>query len=335
MRIIVMGAGPIGGIVGGRLARQGEDVTLADIDAEHVRAIREKGLYVEVPDGPFHVKAPILFPGEIEGKFDLGLIAVRSNYTKDALASVVPRLSPNAILVSLQNGMNPPLLEEAVGPDRAIGAVVRMRSTRPAPGHVRTVKRGRLYIGHLHGRMTEQLQRVHALFDAAIPTEMTDNIYGTLWSKLTYSCLGMFGALGEEPLKTVWSDEANRRLCIDFFGEMTQTATQAGARLEPLAEYHPMDFHPSRSYDARFFAFDRMVEGLGSYEGAETGHQIEPGGTSHVDYTIGHVVKEGDRLGVPTPICRAVARMAHEIEDGKRALRPDNYAELRATIKRP
>ncbi len=55
MRIIVMGAGPIGGIVGGRLARHGNDVTLVDVDVEHVRAIRERGLQVDVPDGPFNV----------------------------------------------------------------------------------------------------------------------------------------------------------------------------------------------------------------------------------------------------------------------------------------
>ncbi len=81
MRIVVMGAGPIGGIVGGRLARQDNDVTLVDIDQEHVRAIRERGLQVDVPDGSFNVSVPAIFPTEIKGKFDIGFVAVRSNYT--------------------------------------------------------------------------------------------------------------------------------------------------------------------------------------------------------------------------------------------------------------
>jgi len=332
MRIIVIGAGPIGGIVGGRLKRQGNDVTLVDVDADHVQAIRERGLRVDVPDGSFNVSVPVVFPGEIKGKFDIGIIAVRSNYTREALSSVAPYLSKDAILLSLQNGMNPPLIVEVVGPDHTVGAVVRMRSTRPAPGHVRTAKHGRLFIGHLHGKTTAQLKTVHSLLDAVIPTEVTDNILGTLWSKLTYSCLGMFGSLAGESLKTVCEREGNRRLCIDFFGEMTHVGTKARVRFESLAEYHPMDFHPSRSYEARLLAFEQMMRNSENDHREEAGHQIEPGGKTHVDYTVGHVVQEGNTVGVPTPLCQALVRMVHEIEEGKRALEMRNYAELGKTM---
>ena len=53
-RMIVIGIGPIGGIIGGRLARAGHDITFVDIDKEHVAAIRENGLQIDVPDGPFN-----------------------------------------------------------------------------------------------------------------------------------------------------------------------------------------------------------------------------------------------------------------------------------------
>jgi 2-dehydropantoate 2-reductase len=66
MRIAVVGAGPIGGNIGGRLARQGKDVTFVDVDPDHVQAIRKNGLQVDVPDGNFNIRAPILFPDEIE-----------------------------------------------------------------------------------------------------------------------------------------------------------------------------------------------------------------------------------------------------------------------------
>ena len=81
MRAIVMGVGPIGGIIGGRLARAGQDVTFVDVDREHVAAIRENGLQVDVPDGAFNVKATVVFPDEIQGTFDTAFIAVRCNYT--------------------------------------------------------------------------------------------------------------------------------------------------------------------------------------------------------------------------------------------------------------
>src|SRR5690348_11851789 len=101
-RMIVIGTGPIGGIIGGRLARAGHDISFVDIDQEHVAAIRKNGLQVDVPDGAFHVKVKIAFPEEIEGKYDLGLIAVRSNYTPEALRTVMPHLTENGLLVSMQ-----------------------------------------------------------------------------------------------------------------------------------------------------------------------------------------------------------------------------------------
>src|SRR5207248_5537775 len=120
MRMIVIGTGPIGGIIGGRLAREGQDLICVGVDQQHIAAIREKGLQVDVPDGSFNVKINIVFPHETQGKFDIGFIAVRSNYTPDALATVMPHLNDDGLLASLQNGINPPLLEENVGPTRTI-----------------------------------------------------------------------------------------------------------------------------------------------------------------------------------------------------------------------
>ena len=328
MRIIVMGAGPIGGIIGGRLARQGNDVTLVDVDPEHVRAIRERGLQVDVPDGSFNISVPVVFPGEIRGKFDVGFIAVRSYHTKDALASLASHLSENAVLISLQNGVNPPLLEEAVGPDRAIGAAIRMGSRRVGPGHVETAARGRLYVGHLDGRTTPQLETVHSLLDAVIPTEMTDNVLGWLWSKLTYTCLGFFGSLADEPLKVICETEANRRLCVDFFAEVTGVGVAVGVRFEPLAEYDPLAFHPSRPLDARLAALDDMGRHWQSDDRKAPVDQLQRGVRTEVDYTVGYVVQEGARIGVPTPLCGTVVRIIHEIGERKRVLQLQNYAEF-------
>ena len=173
-RMIVIGTGPIGGIIGGRLARAGHDITFVDVDREHVQAIREKGLQVEVPDGSFNVKVKILFPDEIEGKYDIGLIAVRSNYTPDALRAVLPHLTDNGLLVSMQNGINPPLLQEKVGADRTIGMAIRMGCRKVAPGHVQTAIRGHLYIGHVHGKTTPQLENLQQILNQVMETEITD-----------------------------------------------------------------------------------------------------------------------------------------------------------------
>ena len=184
-RMIVIGTGPIGGIIGGRLARAGQDITFVDVDKEHVAAIREKGLQVDVPDGPFNVKAKIVFPHEIDGKYDIAFIAVRSNYTPDALNTAVAHLADNGLLVSMQNGINPPLLQEKVGADRTLGMAIRMGCQKVGPGHVQTAIRGHLYVGHLHGKTTPRLESLQSMLNQVMETEITDNILGVLWSKLT------------------------------------------------------------------------------------------------------------------------------------------------------
>ena len=70
MRMILVGAGQVGGIIGGRLARAGHDVVLCDADAKHVQAIRTAGLRVDLPGDSFTVKPQILFPWEVTGRFE-------------------------------------------------------------------------------------------------------------------------------------------------------------------------------------------------------------------------------------------------------------------------
>jgi len=328
MRMIVIGTGPIGGIIGGRLARAGYDMTFVDVDKEHVEAIRANGLRVDVPDSPFNVPIHIVFPNEIQGKFDIGFIAVRSNYTPDALATVLPHLNENALLVSMQNGINPPLLQEQVGADRTVGMAIRMGCRRIAPGHLHTTTRGHLYIGHLHGKTTSALQTLHNQLDSAMETEISDNILGVLWSKLTYTCLGFFGSLADASLATSCAGAANRRLLADFLAEVVAVGTADGARFIPLAEYNPPDLHPRNSIEKRLAVVDEMAKSWKDDDRKGPLRQIQNGITTEVDFTLAYVVRQGEKTNIPTPLCRKLLTMIHELEAGKRQLGMKNYDEL-------
>jgi 2-dehydropantoate 2-reductase len=330
MRMIVIGTGPIGGIIGGRLARAGNDITFVDVDKEHVAAIREKGLQVDVPDGPFNVKIKIVFPDEIEGRFDIGCIAVRSNYTPDALNTAMSHLADNGLLVSMQNGINPPLLEERVGADRTIGMAIRMGSSKLAPGHLHTTTRGHLYIGHLHGKTTPQLQELQKTLNTVMETEISDNILGVLWSKLTYTCLGYYGSLADASLVTTCVDEASRRNLTDFFGEVVAVGTAVGARWIRLTEYNPPDFHPSNAFEKRLAAVNEFAKSWKLDDRKGPLRQLQKGIKTEVDYTLAHVVHEGEKVNIPTPLCRRVLAIIHELEARKRPLGMQNYAELNA-----
>jgi len=327
-RMIVIGTGPIGGIIGGRLARSGHDITFVDVDKEHIETIRGKGLQVDVPDGPFNVKINIVYPNEIPGKYDIGFIAVRSNYTPDALNTVLPHLADNGLLVSMQNGINPPLLQEKVGPDRTVGIAIRMGCRKIAPGHVQTAIRGHLYIGHLHGKTTPQLQSLQKMLNEVMETEISDNILGVLWSKLTYTCLGYFGSLADASLITTCAKEIDRRTLVDFFAEVVAVGDAVGARWIPLAEYNPPDFHPRNALDKRLAAVNEFAKTWSPADRKGPLRQLQKKIKTEVDFTLAYVVREGEKLNIPTPLCRKVLAMIHELETGAREFGLENYAEL-------
>jgi len=332
-RIIVIGIGPIGGIIGGRLARAGQDITFVDIDKEHVVAIRAKGLQIDVPDGPFNVKVKTAFPSEIDGKFDIGCIAVRSNYTLDALNTVLPHLADSGILVSMQNGINPPLLQEKVGADRAVGMAIRMGSKKVAPGHLETATRGHLYIGHLHGKTTPQLQNLQQILNPVMETEISNNILGVLWSKLTYTCLGYYGSLADASLATSCADEKSRRALADFFAEVVAVGDALGVRWIKLAEYNPPDFHPRNSADKRLAAVNDFAKTWKPDDRKGPLRYVQKKIRTEVDFTLAYVVNEGKKLGMPMPLCSKVLAIFRELEAGQRQFGQHNYDELVATGK--
>ncbi|HEX2932115.1 MAG TPA: ketopantoate reductase C-terminal domain-containing protein, partial [Candidatus Binatia bacterium] len=284
---------------------------------------------------PFNVKIKIVFPDEIRGKFDIGCIAVRSNYTPAALDSVLPHLADNGLLVSMQNGINPPLLQEKVGADRTVGMGIRMGSRKVAPGHLHTATRGHLYIGHLHGKTTPQLENLQKIFNGVMETEIADNILGVLWSKLTYTCLGYFGSLADASLVTSCADEASRRTLTEFFAEVVAVGTTLGARWIRLAEYNPPDFHPSNPLHKRLAAVNEFAKSWKLDDRKGPLRQIQQKLKTEVDFTLAYVVREGEKLKIPTPLCRKVLEMVHELESGTRKLALENHKELAVSITLP
>ena len=118
MEFVVVGAGAIGGTVGARLLRDGHDVLFCDVDGEHVAAINEHGLTIEGPLEQFTVEARAVVPADLPAPLGAVLLAVKAQHTEAALAEVGPRLAPDGYVVSLQNGLNEPIIA-AHGSSRA------------------------------------------------------------------------------------------------------------------------------------------------------------------------------------------------------------------------
>src|SRR4051794_39723683 len=120
MDYVVVGAGAIGGTIAARLVRDGRAVLLCDADAAHVAAIEQDGLHIEGPVEQLSVRAAAVAPEALPDGLRAVLLAVKAHHTAAALDIIAPRLAPDGFVVSLQNGINEPLIAERLGAERTV-----------------------------------------------------------------------------------------------------------------------------------------------------------------------------------------------------------------------
>src|SRR5215469_14662443 len=178
-RIAFVGAGAVGGYVGGHLARNGHDVTLIDPWPEHIEAIRRNGLEIHgmTPEERCTVReAKTMHLTEVQSlskqrPIDIAFISVKSYDTEWATMLIRPYLAPDAYVVSLQNCINEERIAGIVGWGRTVGAIAaRLAVDLYEPGRIRrTVAKGGethtiFRVGEVHGRMTRRVEELGALF---------------------------------------------------------------------------------------------------------------------------------------------------------------------------
>lgn len=208
MRVLIYGAGAIGGYLGALLAQQGTDVTLLARGA-NLDAISTRGLQVDWHDGrSVHVWVPACAPGQAKGAFDLVFVTLKSMQLAAAAGDINATLWADGALVMIQNGLpwwyfesfegqgrGTPL--HALDPDgalaggfdlsRVVGAVIYKPVMTTAPGrlYVPNVKVEKLQVGELDCQHRPRLDTIASLVSAAgLPVEITGDIRAAKWEKL-------------------------------------------------------------------------------------------------------------------------------------------------------
>jgi 2-dehydropantoate 2-reductase len=242
---VVVGAGAIGGTVGARLVRDGHSVLFCDVDDEHVAAINAYGLRIEGPVEELEARAPAVSPDELPDGLGAVLLAVKSQHTQVALRAIAPRLASDGFVVSLQNGINEPLIASVVGEERTVGAFVNFGADWVAPGRILLGGRGALYVGELDGRRTDRLERlVHELPDA----HETANILGFLWGKEAYGAMLFATAVSDLAIADALAEPRYRAVFVQLAREVLSAA--------------PVPIEPFDGFDADDLdgSIDRLVE---------------------------------------------------------------------------
>ncbi|MDH3224812.1 MAG: 2-dehydropantoate 2-reductase [Gemmatimonadota bacterium] len=333
--VLIWGAGAMGGTIGAALIRAGHAVWFVDVVRDHVVAINDRGLEIQGPVAHFRVEAQAYLPDQLTGRFERILLCVKAHHTVDATEALRPFLAPDGFVVSVQNGLNEPLIADVVGPERTVGAFVNFGADYLEPGVIHWGGRGAVVLGELDGAMTDRLGTLHGLLKDFEPNAgTTDNIFGFLWGKLAYAALLFSTALTNESIADVLDSSRHRPVLVELAREVCQVAEARGTRLEGFDGFDPQAFGPrARDVDAihsldELVAFNRRSAKTHSGIWRDLAVRRRP---TEVDVQLGPVVAEAKRLRIPTPLLEAVIAQIHEIEDGSRPLSVANLDDLMKT----
>ena len=332
--ITIYGAGAIGGLTGACLARAGEDVLLVDKVVDHVEAMNRSGLRI-TGGADFTAKVRACVPADLKGPLGLTILAVKSQDTDAALDVLVPLAGPDTLIVSMQNGMNPPRIAERLGAARVLAVFVSFPADWQGPGHIEHGGAGNVWVGELDGRLTERVERVRALLANVANAHATDNIAGYLWAKQIDSALLYAPAVTDETMADVFGNRRYQPMQIALVGEGVKAAQAAGVKLERFGPFEPLKLTPTNPAEVaeahavldRFSAHQRTLVKVRSGPWRDMAVRKRP---TEVDHMVGWVIEEGRRRGVALPLNELLLRQIKEIETGARSRSLANLDELEA-----
>lgn len=320
-RFAIVGAGAIGSIVGCHLSRAGHEVAFVETNEAHVAAMRDRGLHMS---GALDMmlKADVQTPATVRGPLGTVLLAVKARHTVAALQPLVPLLAPDAVVVSLQNGLEEHRIAALIGKARTIGAYLTFGGHYRAPGEVVYGGPGSFRIGELDGRITRRLQSLQDALSAVQPVETTSNIFGYLWAKMALGAIYFATALVSADVLEIYAHPAYRKMLGALAGEVVQVGEAEGTRMESCDGFDPKVFRPGASADpvAVEVSWDGQRRYWGRHQGGRTGvwrDLAQRHRPTEVNEQVTAVVDRARLHGIEVPRLEALIALIHQAEAGR------------------
>ena len=307
MKIAVVGAGAIGGLVGARLALAGEQVTFI-VRGENLAAIADKGITLIEQDGTRRIARNVQASADYAavGVQDIVVLALKAHQLDDVAGEVHNLVGPHTVVVTMQNGIpywyfhrhGGPYegrtvrsvdpsgeLARQIDPAQVLGCVVYPAAERIGPGVIRHVEGERFPVGELDGSHSERAAMVSACFqNAGFKSPVLDNIRAEIWLKLWGNvCFNPISALSHSTLVDICQYPLARELAAEMMREAAAVADKLDIGFRVTLE---------RRIDG--------AEKVGQHKTSML-QDVEAGRGPEIDALVGSVVELGRMTGTPTP----------------------------------
>ncbi len=302
MRVLVLGAGALGSLIGARLHASGTPVALLSRNTEHIRAVRQSGLHLRELDGSTHtLNPPVLSdPRDLPWSPDLILVLVKSRDTEGAVRSMLPFCSGETLFLTLQNGMgNVGLIQELAGSERVLAGTTAQGATLLGPGEIQHGGDGPSHVGRPGAAADEEAQRVASLLDrAGLTCQVSEDIDRLIWQKLLVN-VGINAITALARVRNGWiaADPSARELACCAVREAREVAASAGFDFPETVEQEVLDVaHRTRSNRSSM------------YQDLDTGKPTE------IEAINGAVEQLAGHYGLEAPVNWALTRLIRLME---------------------
>jgi 2-dehydropantoate 2-reductase len=308
MKIAVLGAGAMGSVMGGVLAKAGNHVTLIDVWKAAVDAINTDGLKIEDRSGNVDtIKLRATEDPKPLGVVDMVLVFVKCYHTEAAVRNALPLINANTVVLSLQNGWgNSRRIAKIVGEEKLLSGVCYHSATVAGPGHVLHAGKGMTFMGESNGKMTDRLAQVARTFtDAGIEVTTTPTISKEIWSKLALNvCTLPTSALLRFYAPQLVQHEPMLDLMRSLLREVVAVAQAQGI---------PLDF------DERWEAITGLLKRCAANAKSSMLQDVEKGRITEIDVINGAVIEAGQQFGIAAPYNDAMVKLIKSLEGTFRA----------------
>lgn len=292
-RVVVMGAGAVGGYLGGLLARAGNIVTLI-ARGEHLSAIQKHGLRVRGQGVDFVTPVRATDRTDDVGPVDLVLFTVKTYHNQEAIPLLGPLLGDSTTVLSLQNGAESwEQIQKRLGAGYVLPGAIYLEVKVEAPGIVR--QQGSVYrmvFGEVDGSETARCRSIAEMFEAAgMPTEVASDVLKVLWTKwLFITTLAGVTTASRVGIAKLMASAASRDLLVQVMREIEAIGRKRGINLDENLVEQTFRYMES---EARFLKASMHTD-------LENGRPLE------LEALNGAVVRMGREVGVPTPANDAI-----------------------------
>jgi 2-dehydropantoate 2-reductase len=294
LRILVLGAGAVGGYFGGRLVEAGGDVTFL-VRERRAAELAAGGLVIKSSYGDATLAVQTVTAGPALKPFDIILLACKAYDLASAIDSIAPAVGPESAVLPLLNGLSHlDALEARFGKDRVLGGVAQIGATLGANGRIEHLNRvHRVIFGERDGRRSPRVAALaeltaRAKFDAAL----SEIILLEMWEKFVLlATLAGMTCLMRASVGAIMATREGEALMGEFLDECNAVAVAAGQA--PRAAFLERTRATLTARDSDFTA--SMLR------------DIERGGPTEGDHILGDLLRRARALGVATPLLRVAA----------------------------